>query len=612
VAGCLACAYVATNATMLAQTFWLAAWSNSMVADAPEASAPLPPPTLLLLPLGGDGALAPHISLGALTVAPQWSVMLAQDEKSSFYYLIIYALLSSTTFMVLFCRMLIFRATSLKVSRSLHEDALWAVIRSPMSWLDTTPTGRTVNRFSQDQQKLDLEMQGTISAFADNIVTLSISLIVISIYVPVLLLLALPLLYYYNAIQKKFRLTARELQRLASVNKSPIFQGLDQAIAGISSLRAYEIQEPLAQENAHKVETAVRMIFNIMCCNRWLSIRLRTLGTAPVALVTLLLLLHNNVPLLARLSLGMAVQGGAVGLVLRYSLQLTTNMEGLLQSLTNTELCLVALERLSTLSEVSPEPVLLQDGDEARHESWPGSGQVRFESVTMRYREDLPTVLNSISFTVPGGTSVGVVGRTGAGKSSLLQALFRMCPLDAGRITIDGADISDMGLHTLRRRLAIIPQDPVGFTGTLRFNMDPFGERSDDEIMEQLRNVQLTDFASEEGLRHHLTSGGDNLSVGQRQLVCAARAFLRGCRILVLDEATASVDFRTDALIQDVLRNEVTTNQLTTITIAHRIKTIMGSDNVLVMDRGAAAEFGPPAALAADPSTRFHDLACGH
>ncbi|CAK0800627.1 unnamed protein product [Prorocentrum cordatum] len=436
-----------------------------------------------------------------------------------------------------------------------------------MSWLDTTPTGRTVNRFSQDQQKLDLEMQGTISAFADNIVTLSISLIVISIYVPVLLLLALPLLYYYNAIQKKFRLTARELQRLASVNKSPIFQGLDQAIAGISSLRAYEIQEPLAQENAHKVETAVRMIFNIMCCNRWLSIRLRTLGTAPVALVTLLLLL----------SLGMAVQGGAVGLVLRYSLQLTTNMEGLLQSLTNTELCLVALERLSTLSEVSPEPVLLQDGDEARHESWPGSGQVRFESVTMRYREDLPTVLNSISFTVPGGTSVGVVGRTGAGKSSLLQALFRMCPLDAGRITIDGADISDMGLHTLRRRLAIIPQDPVGFTGTLRFNMDPFGERSDDEIMEQLRNVQLTDFASEEGLRHHLTSGGDNLSVGQRQLVCAARAFLRGCRILVLDEATASVDFRTDALIQDVLRNEV-----------------------------------PAAALAADPSTRFHDLACGH
>lgn len=229
----------------------------------------------------------------------------------------------------------------------------------------------------------------------------------------------------------------------------------------------------------------------------------------------------------------------------------------------------------------------------------------------MRYRTDLPTVLNGISFTVPGGTSVGVVGRTGAGKSSLLQALFRMCPLDRGSIRIDGVDTATMGLHTLRQRLAIIPQDPVGFTGTLRFNLDPFNEKEDDAIWSELEKMQLRQHfeSKQERLDYHLTAGGDNLSVGQRQLVCAARALLRRARILVLDEATASVDFKTDELIQKVLRNEVRTNKLTTVTIAHRINTIMGADNVLVMEKGVAAEFGPPKKLAKDPKTRFHGFA---
>jgi len=213
-----------------------------------------------------------------------------------------------------------------------------------------------------------------------------------------------------------------------------------------------------------------------------------------------------------------------------------------------------------------------------------------------------------VTFAVPGGTSLGVVGRTGAGKSSLLQALFRMCPLEAGRVLIDGEDTSRLGLRTLRRRLAIIPQDPVGFTGSLRFNLDPFGERADARLLEELAKVQLRAFVEAQagGLGHHLTGGGENLSVGQRQLVCAARALLRDSPILILDEATASVDFQTDALIQEVLRSEVRTRKLTTLTIAHRVNTIMGADNVLVMDRGAAAEFGPTKELAADSTSLFH------
>jgi len=183
-----------------------------------------------------------------------------------------------------------------------------------------------------------------------------------------------------------------------------------------------------------------------------------------------------------------------------------------------------------------------------------------------------------------------------------------MCPLDEGEIRIDGTNISEMGLRTLRKRLAIIPQDPVGFTGTLRFNLDPFGERTDDELKEKLAKVQMLEAVNSraEGLNYHLTAGGENLSVGERQLVCAARALLRKARILVLDEATASVDFRTDTLIQEVLRKEVATNKLTTLTIAHRINTILTSDNVLVIDQGAAAEFGPTQKLAKDPSTQFY------
>jgi len=288
-------------------------------------------------------------------------------------------------------------------------------------------------------------------------------------------------------------------------------------------------------------------------------------------------------------------------------LQMVDLMQGLLMNLTQTELGMVALERLRSYTQLVHEPPLQQEADGDLGQ-WPTEGRIEFCDVTMRYREDLPRVLNGISFTIPGGTSLGVVGRTGAGKSSLLQAIFRMCPFEGGSIRIDGVDISSLGLHSMRRRLAIIPQDPIGFTGTLRFNLDPFQECRDEDLWQKLASVHLEDFikSKNEGLDFHLTAGGENLSVGQRQLVCAARAFLRGCQILILDEATASVDFHTDALIQEVLQCEVATNKLTTVTIAHRINTILGSDNVLVMESGKNAEFGPTKRLAKDPKSKFY------
>lgn len=322
-----------------------------------------------------------------------------------------------------------------------------------------------------------------------------------------------------------------------------------------------------------------------------------------VAAVALFLVLQSHIGIFGRSGVGLSA--AVAGLALRYALDLTANMESMIQTMTMTEQGLIALERLTAIAQLDSESSLTMPEDADKH-AWPTSGEVVFDSVTMRYHEGLPIVLKHLSFVIPGGTSVGVVGRTGSGKTSILAALFRLCKLDSGQIRIDGKDILTLGLHTLRRKLAIIPQEAVGFTGSLRFNLDPFGERSDDEIWVELENVQMKSFAQEHGLDYHLSGGGENLSAGQRQLLCAARAFLQNCRILVLDEATASVDFCTDALIQAALHRQVTTKRMTTITVAHRINTILNSDNVLVMDSGAMVEFGQTEKLANDPDSLFH------
>ena len=227
----------------------------------------------------------------------------------------------------------------------------------------------------------------------------------------------------------------------------------------------------------------------------------------------------------------------------------------------------------------------------------------------MRYRDDLDLVLRGVSCRIDGGETVGIVGRTGAGKTSLTVALFRLVEASAGRIVVDGRDVAELGLHELRQRLTIIPQDPVLFSGTLRINLDPFGAQSDAALWSALELAHLKDFAAdlEDGLDHEVSEGGENLSVGQRQLVCLARALLRKSKVLVLDEATAAVDLETDDLIQATIRKEFA--GCTVLTIAHRLNTIVDYDKILVMEGGAVAEFGSPAALLKDEGSLFHAMA---
>lgn len=581
--------FITSNLLQLASSLWLADWSEKAVEDNSGSRR--------LFGLTPRQAFLTPLDILQASSAESHSVDLV-------YRFGVYSLLSLLAVACFVARMLIFIRASLSVSTVVHAQALWCVLRSPQSWLDSTPTGQIVNRFSQDMQKLDMELITSVSGFVGSGVNLVISVITIFVFAPVVIIVLAPLWIVYNRVQRRFRGTAREMQRLLSSSRSPIFQGLDEVIAGVSTIRAFNRKQFFAEANAARCALNIKLNFNIVVLNRWLTFRLKALGIVPVLFVTVGMVLESRTSFMKD-----SLSGATAGVVLRYSLQLIDQLQSLLMMLTNTELNLVALERVRGYTALAMEPPLEAEAD-SKFGTWPLEGRIEFQNVTMRYRPDLPRVLNGISFTIPGGTSVGIVGRTGAGKSSILHALFNFGSLEGGRICIDNVDIGSLGLHTLRRRLAIIPQDPVGFTGTLRFNLDPFNEHADSKLWRELEKVQMESFfrSKPEGLDFCLSSGGENLSVGQRQLVCVARAFLRGCRLLILDEATASVDFQTDELIQEVLRREVTTNKLTTITIAHRINTILGNDNVLVMEKGRAAEFGNPSSLASDPKTKFYSF----
>lgn len=518
--------------------------------------------------------------------------------------LAIYAVIAFGILFFTLGRILMFQWSSLALAISMHKKALWAVLRAPMSWLDTTPGGRIINRFSSDMSKIDLDLQGSMQNLLRAVCDLFASVVVAGAVLPIVFIIFVPVLFAYHWIQKVYRKAGREIQRLASKARSPIYQGVDEAIVGVTTIRAYGKQGYFMAQNERRVARSLRLDFTQMGCQKWLGFRLKFLGSIVSTVVALLVVLHRYLG-----PLGRAISGPAAGLALRYAQQLSNAMEGILNNLTMAEQCLVAVERLNTYMEMEDEGSLetLESSDSLRS-GWLADGSVRFENVVMRYREGTPLVLKGLSFEIPGGSSLGIVGRTGAGKSSLLQVLFRMCPLESGAVYLDGHDTSKMGLHTLRKSLAIIPQDPVGFTGTVRFNLDPFNQHTDDAIWQELEKVQLKSyFEGQEGqLQFLVAAGGENLSVGQRQLLCCARALIRGTRILVLDEATASVDFTTDSLIQKILRTEVKTKHLTTLTIAHRIQTVLGGDRVLVVADGQAAEFGPTEELRNNPQSMFY------
>ncbi|KAK5677390.1 ATP-binding cassette glutathione S-conjugate transporter ycf1 [Elasticomyces elasticus] len=478
---------------------------------------------------------------------------------------------------------------SIEASRKLHERMAFAIFRSPMSFFETTPTGRILNRFSSDIYRIDEVLARTFNMLFTNAARAMFTLVVISIATPAFIALILPLGALYLWIQKYYLRTSRELKRLDSISRSPIYAHFQESLSGISTIRAYRQTKRFAMENEWRIDANLRAYFPSISANRWLAVRLEFLGS-------IVILVSASLAIYAVTS-GSPLSAGAVGLAMSYALQITQSLNWIVRQTVEVETNIVSVERVLEYARLPAEaPEIISKNRPPV--SWPSKGAVSFNGYSTRYRPGLDLVLKNVNLNIKSHEKIGVVGRTGAGKSSLTLALFRIIEAAEGDITIDGLSSSAMGLLDLRRRLAIIPQDAALFEGTVRDNLDPGHVHDDTELWSVLDHARLREHvASMPGqLEATIHEGGSNLSSGQRQLISLARALLTPSNILVLDEATAAVDIETDALLQTTLRSNMFKDR-TIITIAHRINTILDSDRIVVLDHGEVKEFDTPAEL---------------
>ncbi|XP_066478250.1 ATP-binding cassette sub-family C member 2 [Tiliqua scincoides] len=473
---------------------------------------------------------------------------------------------------------------AVRASRVLHEKLLSNILRVPMSFFDTTPTGRIVNRFAKDIFTVDETIPMSFRSWVTCFLGIISTLLMICLATPYFAIVVVPLGLIYYFVQRFYVATSRQLRRLDSVTRSPIYSHFGETVSGLSVIRAYGHQERFLQHNEKIVDINQKSVYSWIVSNRWLAVRLEFVGNLAVFFAALLAVLARN-----------NLDSGIVGLSISSALNVTQTLNWLVRMTSELETNIVAVERVHEYTEVANEAPWVTE--QRPPPNWPNRGEINMMDYQVRYRPELELVLDGISCDIKTTEKVGVVGRTGAGKSSLTNCLFRILEAAGGKILIDGLDIATLGLHDLRQNLTIIPQDPVLFSGSLRMNLDPFDQYSDEEVWRALELAHLKSYVHglPEGLSYEVSEGGENLSVGQRQLLCLARALLRKSKILILDEATAAVDMETDHLIQETIRSEFA--KCTVLTIAHRLHTIMDSNRVMVLQAGKIVEFDSPEQL---------------
>mmetsp|Transcript_20870 Transcript_20870/g.30630 ORF Transcript_20870/g.30630 Transcript_20870/m.30630 type:complete len:499 (+) Transcript_20870:3084-4580(+) len=477
-----------------------------------------------------------------------------------------------------------------------------------MSFFDTTPIGRIVNRFSKDvyilDEKLVLALRGFLNALSRVISTI----FVISFITPYFTLCVIPVLIFYINQQRFFNQTYRELKRLDAVSRSPLYALLQETLDGVSTIRAYNAEPAFITRLTKILDENQNACFLVTTAQCWLGVRLEMVGTLIIFAACMFAVLEHSS------QAGNETFAGLAGLSISFALSVTQYVNWTIRWSAELEVDMIAVERIKQYCRIDSEAPHTTPIDESLV-NWPFSGEIIFSSAHLRYRPNLPLVLKGLDIHIPAMSKVGVVGRTGAGKSTLMVSLLRLVELASGSIEIDGVDISQIGLKLLRSKISVIPQDPVLFAGTVRSNLDPFTIYTDERLKEVLQRVGLMggdvervpsnhSLSSTSGqnkamaiksLDYEVLEGGSNCSVGQKQLLVIARALLCGAKIIIMDEATASVDADTDARIQRVMRSEFKGS--TCITVAHRINTIFDSDYILVMDDGRAAEFDRPDTL---------------
>ncbi|KAI8739255.1 ATP-binding cassette sub-family C member 9 [Biomphalaria glabrata] len=518
-------------------------------------------------------------------------------------YLMTFIYLSVGSVLATLVGCLIIYQTGYVASKNLFTNMLVTAMHFPIRFFDTNPSGRIINRFSGDVVAIDQRLGGHIENLLRCTFFTMSAIIVNAVTSPYFLFAAVPFFILYYCLQRFFRSTARELQRLDSITKSPIFSHFSETLNGLAVIRAFGVQTDFKRRAFKSIDVNVTPFLFIHTANRWLGIRLDYMSCLMVFISTV-----------ASLSSGLHGMSNPafIGLCITYALMVSGQLNWIVRISTEVEMSMNAVERVLEYTDMEVEKLVTAEAAVSVPESWPSVGRVEFIDVTLSYALDQDPVLHKASFVIEGGQKIGICGRTGSGKSSTILALFRMLEIIEGTILIDSLDIKRVDLATLRARLAIIPQDPVLFTGTIRFNLDPNNVKSDEKLWSVLETVQMKEAvtALPEQLDAQVTEGGDNLSVGQRQLICMARAFLRDAKIIIMDEATASIDQETDSKIQSILHS-ASQQHKTIITIAHRISTIMNYDKVLVLEYGEVKEFGPPTELASNELSVFYSLLHG-
>ncbi|KAI9175673.1 hypothetical protein H9P43_006037 [Blastocladiella emersonii ATCC 22665] len=540
-------------------------------------------------------ALGCAIGIGLTLWLGQWGAAAGRGEGNTGFYLGVYAAITIGNGIInVFSIYFGLAVVAIRGARATFRSMLDRVLRYPLSYFDLNPSGRVLNRFSSDQKNIDVMIPQQISQLQFMGLQTIATLITILVAAPLVIVVLAPVVILFVLIQSWYLSASREIQRVYMVLNSPVFTHFSETLNGLTTIRSFGHQARFRNKGESLFDASSRGFYNLISTNRWLFVQLQLLGNLIVSGVAFAAVTTKT----SGTSL--------VGVALTYSFDLTFMVGGLLRVYAQLENAAVSVERVQQMLEQPTEAA--EETTFSLDPEWPARGEISFDGYSAAYRPGLPLVLKDLKLTFEAGKKVGIVGRTGAGKSTMTLALFRIIEAAAGSISIDGLDISTIGLHDLRSRLTILPQDAYLMEASIRDNLlNPTGQRDDAALWSALEGASLATYVRslDEGLDALLTQS--SLSVGQAQLLCLARAILRKSRVLVLDEATASIDGATDNLVQETIRREF--DGCTVITIAHRIGTIIDYDKILVLDHGEVAEFDTPEALLARPESVFYSLA---